>query len=97
MITSRRTPLDLAVDAGTALVLVTLAWGGTWTLLAHGWHVAGGIAAVAVLTVVMDRLVRTMIGTASPGARWIAGGALAAAVATALIEGAEIVRALPSP
>lgn len=59
--TTRRTSRDLAVDAGTAMVLVTLVWGGAWTLLMRGWQASTGVLALAILTVVMDRLVRRVL------------------------------------
>jgi hypothetical protein len=91
---ARRAPFELAVDACTAMALATLAWCGLWTALSPGWRPIAAVGGWAAITVVIDRLLRVVMGSPSAGVRVVAGLLLVTAVAMASIGGPALFEVL---
>lgn len=94
IMSARRSVRDLAVDACTAMVLVTLAWGGLWTALSLGLRTGARIGGLAAATLLIDRLLRTAIGSPSVGARLVASLLLVTTATLAAIGGSAVLDAL---
>lgn len=62
---TRRTPLDLAIDAGTVIGVATVAWGELWALLIGGWPAGVGIGVIAATIVATERVLRTVLRSLS--------------------------------